>query len=104
MYSPKINEDLIPVIYKLAKKEGKTMTRLLDEILRKELKKREGEVCRDRNKKEISKKKELTVEELKNFLKGKFIVLGCGHRFCLHPWSNTFIMTASGKTYCHNCY
>jgi hypothetical protein len=57
MYSPKINEDLIPVIYKLAKKEGKTMTRLLDEILRKELKKREGEICQDKNKKEISKKK-----------------------------------------------
>jgi len=28
---------------------------LLDEILRKELKKREGEVCQGRNKKEISK-------------------------------------------------
>jgi len=57
MYSPKIKEDLIPVIYKLAKKEGKTMTRLLDEILRKELKKREGEVCQDRNKKRYQKKR-----------------------------------------------
>ncbi len=45
MYSPKIKEDLIPVLYKLAKHEGKPMTRLLDEILRSELRKRGWEVC-----------------------------------------------------------
>jgi hypothetical protein len=38
MYSPKIKEDLIPVLYKLAKQEGKPMTQLVDEILRNELK------------------------------------------------------------------
>ena len=38
MYSPRIKEDLIPVLYKLAKQEGKPMTQLVDEILRKELK------------------------------------------------------------------
>ena len=57
MYSPKINEDLIPVIYKLAKKEGKTMTRLLDEILRKELKKGRVKYARTETKKRYQKKK-----------------------------------------------
>ena len=56
MYSPKIKEDLIPVLYKLAKQEGKPMTRLLDEILRSELRKRGWEVCQEENKAEISMK------------------------------------------------
>lgn len=38
MYSPRIKEDLIPVLYKLAKQEEKPMTQLVDEILRNELK------------------------------------------------------------------
>jgi hypothetical protein len=37
MYSPKIKEDLIPVLYRLAKEQGKPMTRVIDEILRREL-------------------------------------------------------------------
>ena len=37
MYSPKINEDLIPIIYRLAKRKGRAMTQVVDEILRKEL-------------------------------------------------------------------
>lgn len=41
MYSPKIREDLIPILYKLAKQMGKSMTRLVDEILRKELRQRD---------------------------------------------------------------
>ena len=40
MYSPKIKEDLIPVLYKLAKQEQKTMTALVDEMLRAEIVKR----------------------------------------------------------------
>jgi hypothetical protein len=56
MYSPKIKEDLIPVLYKLAKHEGKPMTRLLDEILRSELRKRGWEICQEENKAEISMK------------------------------------------------
>ena len=40
MYSPKIDEELIPILYKLAKQEGKTMTRLVDEILRAEIERR----------------------------------------------------------------
>jgi hypothetical protein len=44
MYSPKIKEDLIPILYKLAKVEGKPMTALIDEILRAEIAKRNGMV------------------------------------------------------------
>lgn len=34
MYSPKIKEDLIPILYRFAKHEDKSMTRIVDEILR----------------------------------------------------------------------
>ena len=37
MYSPKISEHLIPILYRLAKKQGKPMTKLVDEILREKL-------------------------------------------------------------------
>ncbi len=37
MYSPKISEDLIPILYRLRKKKKKPMTKVVDEILRKEL-------------------------------------------------------------------
>ena len=50
------------------------------------------------------KSREISVKDLKRFLKHKKIVLDCGHRFTLHPWSNTLVITAQGKTYCHNCY
>jgi hypothetical protein len=43
-------------------------------------------------------------DDLKRFLKGKRIKLDCGHYYCLHPWSNTLIITANGRTLCHNCY
>lgn len=36
-YSPKIYEDLIPVLYRLAKVKGMTMTRLVNKILVTEL-------------------------------------------------------------------
>ncbi len=44
MYSPKIKEDLIPILYKLAKREGKPMTALIDQMLRAEMAKRNGQV------------------------------------------------------------
>ena len=44
MYSPKIKEDLIPVLYKLARQEGKPMTSLIDEMLRTEIAKRNGQL------------------------------------------------------------
>lgn len=37
MYSPKIREDLIPILYQLAKQQGKPMTEVVDEILREKL-------------------------------------------------------------------
>ena len=40
MYSPKIRDDLIPLLYRLARQEDKPMTRLVDEILRVEVERR----------------------------------------------------------------
>jgi hypothetical protein len=40
MYSPRIRDDLIPLLYRIAKHEGKPMTQLVDEILRPEIKRR----------------------------------------------------------------
>jgi hypothetical protein len=40
MYSPRIRNDLIPLLYRVAKNEGKPMTRLVDEILRPEIERR----------------------------------------------------------------
>jgi hypothetical protein len=34
MYSPKIREDLIPILYRLAKEKETTMTKIVDEFLR----------------------------------------------------------------------
>ena len=44
MYSPKIKEDLIPVLYKLAEQEGKPITKLVDEMIRAEIVKRNGQI------------------------------------------------------------
>ena len=44
MYSPKIKEDLIPILYKLAKREGKPMTALIDQMLRAEITKRNRQI------------------------------------------------------------
>lgn len=35
MYSPKISEELIPVIYRISKSKGKPMTHIVNEILQK---------------------------------------------------------------------
>lgn len=37
MYSPKIKEEFIPLIYRIAKNKGKRMTTLVNEIIRKAL-------------------------------------------------------------------
>ncbi|KPA16085.1 cytoplasmic protein [Candidatus Magnetomorum sp. HK-1] len=41
---------------------------------------------------------------LKIALKDKYVILDCGHRFCMHHFSNTFVLTADGQTFCHSCY
>ena len=40
MYSPKIRNDLVPSLYRIAKHEGKPMTQLVDEILRPKIERR----------------------------------------------------------------
>lgn len=37
MYSPKINEEFIPKLYKLARAEGRPMTKLVNEIIQKHI-------------------------------------------------------------------
>ena len=49
MYSPKISEDYIPVIYKMAKKKGMRMTTLVNEIIGAALKKAHGSIRRNGN-------------------------------------------------------
>lgn len=44
MYSPRIRDDLIPLLYRLARHEGKPMTRIVDEILRPEIERRIQEI------------------------------------------------------------
>jgi hypothetical protein len=40
MYSPRIRDDLIPLLYRIARHEAKPMTRIVDEILRPEIERR----------------------------------------------------------------
>ena len=49
-------------------------------------------------------KTEITSPELILILKSFRVTLDCGHHFTLHPLSNTLVITAEGRTYCHNCY
>ena len=44
MYSPKVKEDLIPILSKLARQEQKPMTVLVDEMIRSEIANRNGQV------------------------------------------------------------
>jgi len=41
MYSPKIYEELVPVLYRLAKKRGLRMTTLVNQIISREIRKEE---------------------------------------------------------------
>ena len=115
MYSPRIKNDLIPLLYRVAKNEGKPMTQLVDEILRPEIEGRIQQLDQsiqspgpnsvsDSEQPYQPKKKLHTNGDLKNLLAGKSFLLDCGHRFTLHPWSNTLVLTASGFSSCHNCY
>lgn len=52
----------------------------------------------------MKKRKELKAREVREFLKYKRITLSCGHKFCLHQFSNTAVILTNGKIICHNCY
>ena len=41
MYSPKISEDLIPIIYQRARKKKVSMTKYVNDIIKKQIKKEE---------------------------------------------------------------
>jgi hypothetical protein len=40
MYSPKIKEELIPILYKIAKEQGKPMTEIVNEAVKEYIKSR----------------------------------------------------------------
>ena len=46
MYSPKISDDLIPVLYKKAKLQRKPMTKLVDELIRSALEVKDQSIIR----------------------------------------------------------
>jgi len=45
-------------------------------------------------------KKEITAEELRQWLKDKRIRLDCKHHHCQHNWSNTMVVHEDGKIDC----
>ncbi len=47
MYSPRIKEDLVPKLYRIAKEEGLAMTKLVDQILRDGLSRRKNKKGRE---------------------------------------------------------
>ena len=90
MYSPKIREDLIPDIYRLAKKQGRPMTKVVNEVLKNHI--------------SNGARRTITSDEVFNFLKDKRIQLSCGHSASIgHCFSNTLIVYSDGRTVCHEC-
>jgi hypothetical protein len=65
MYSPKIKKDLIPILYKLAKQEGVPMTKLVDEMLRAEIVKRNGQLNQE-SEEEVTESVKKTVNDGKS--------------------------------------
>ena len=105
MYSPKIKEDLIPTIYRLSKENKAPMTKVVDGILRSALNDSRSPL---KEKPLIhigpTKREGASAIDLIDFLKYRRLILDCGHKFCLHPLSNTLVLTCDGKCYCHECY
>jgi hypothetical protein len=90
MYSPKISEDIIPELYKKAKATKKPMTKVVNSLLRSQL------------------KHDLTTKDLQVLLCGNRIKLDCGHQATPgHNFSNTIIIVSDGggrfHTLCHEC-
>jgi len=118
LYSPKIAEDLIPVLYRIAKAKRKPMTQVVSEILKDALA-QEIELQQANEHKSVSYVPESVktrqnaiyedTEVFKKSIKGLKIKLDCGH-YCTigHNFANTLIIISGGKgiikTYCHNCY
>ena len=91
MYSPKISETLIPDIYRLAQKQGKPMTKVVNEVLKNHIP--NGE------------RKSISGAKVFEFLREKRIQLDCGHYASIgHNFSNTVVVHPDGKTECSECY
>ena len=105
MYSPKIKEDLIPTIYRLSKENKAPMTKVVDGILRSTLNDSRSPL-KEKPLIDVgpTKREGASAIDLIDFLKYRRLILDCGHKFCLHPLSNTMVLTCDGKCYCHECY
>lgn len=49
VYSPKIKEDLIPLLYRIKRRKQKSMTKVVDELLRPQVLKRHEEIVQTEN-------------------------------------------------------
>jgi hypothetical protein len=90
MYSPKIQEDLVPYLYRKAKSQNLPMTRLIDRMLRPQL------------------NGAMSTAELQFLLAGHKIILDCGHQATIgHNFANTVIIVSIGggriRAMCQNC-
>lgn len=54
-------------------------------------------------KKKKEPRREITADELREFLKDKRVTMDCGRKFCIHPLSDTMIIYCTGQIVCHNC-
>ena len=89
MYSPKIDEALIPWLYQEAKSLKMPMTKLVNRQLR-------------------ALKPVMDTEDLKILISGRKFLLDCGHTATPgHNFANTLIIVSRGggriETYCHEC-
>ena len=50
------------------------------------------------------KRKDVTAEDVREYLKDKRILLDCGHHACQHNFSNTMAISPEGKIICSECY
>jgi len=52
----------------------------------------------------VKPRKEVSARDVFEYLKDKRIRCDCGHRFCIHNFSNTLVVLNNGELICHNCY
>jgi hypothetical protein len=110
MYSPKISEELIPILYSLAKQRKIPMTRLIDELLQESLKTQDISEINALSRSSQSGSPPIEYQDdIKEVLRGLKIKLDCRHHCTIgHQLANTLIIVSLGggeiETYCHNCY
>ena len=49
-------------------------------------------------------RKDITAEDVREYLKDKRILLDCGHHACQHNFSNTMVISPEGNIVCSECW